>query len=142
MKKSILYLCFTLPLLSIILSGCPKKTDPEPTIIGKWKQISGVYSPAYMGTTDYFTDYLHCYNDNIWEFKSDGALEVTEGTTKCDPDDPQIYFTTTYQITNKTIYLYGGYPYTYQLSGNTLTITYTWTDTGKTYTRTETFQRQ
>jgi len=127
------------------LIACKKDKDKEPakTIVGKWKQASGTYTPAYYGETDYFSFYPSCDKDDILEFKSDNSYEFTEGATKCDPADPQIILSGSYSVNPALTTLdISGQIATIELTTTNLKVTATFTDNGVTYTDISTFQRQ
>jgi len=64
---------------------------------GNWKMIAYTVNPGYDydGDGDIDTDIFivtdECERDNLYLFKTTGALEINEGATKCDVTDPQVY---------------------------------------------------
>ena len=92
MKKQLFFVTVFMFCISF-LSSCKKDKDEatQKTIVGKWKQISGRYSPAYFNETDYFSSYESCEKDDIIEFKSGGSFEYSEGATKCDVPIPRYF---------------------------------------------------
>lgn len=85
---------FRLPLLLmtfIIVVGCGK--DPVLTksdLLAKaWKYQSFKASAGAL-TIDVLSQLKPCELDNIYRFKSDKTFTLEEGTTKCNPADPQI----------------------------------------------------
>lgn len=146
MKKFNFLFCLTVFSL-FILASCKKDKDEDPStplsIVGKWKQSSGTYNPAYFGTTDYFADYEACEKDDIIEFKSDNTFEINEGATKCDPSDPQVLFTDnySYNAATKTLTI-DGQSIVIELTATTLTVNDEFEDNGVTYTDHSTYTRQ
>ena len=139
-----LFTTTALLLILVLLYSC-KKDDNKPTItiVGKWKQVSGTYSPAYFGETDYFTSYNVCEKDDIIEFKANNTFEASEGATKCDASDPQIYQTGDYQVNTGLISItINGEPSAIEVSANALKVTHSFSEAGITYSEIMTFQRQ
>ena len=66
---------------------------------GNWKMIAFTVNPGYDYDvdgdidTDIFAVTDNCEKDNLYLFKTNGALELNEGTLKCDVGDPQVYST-------------------------------------------------
>jgi hypothetical protein len=144
MKKNNLFLLCLGALITILVS-CKAEGEPQPaTIIGKWKQIAGVYSPAFFSETDYFSDDAACAKDDIYEFKANNTFEITEGATKCNPANPQIISSGAYSISSdsKTLTWDGDTYNIVELSASTLKITNAFTNGGNNYTDTQTYQRQ
>jgi hypothetical protein len=103
MKRNVtLVACFTITLASLF-SACDKdeelKTEvPSKTDLltsGQWKITAYTLTPPMDlngdGTPD--SDGLAameaCQRDNLFIFSKNGTLTTDEGSTKCDPDDPQ-----------------------------------------------------
>ncbi|HEV8285275.1 MAG TPA: DUF5004 domain-containing protein [Chitinophagaceae bacterium] len=144
MKKQ-LFILFMFIICLALLSSCKKDKDKEPakTLVGKWKQIAGTYSPAYYGETDYFSSYPPCDKDDIIEFKSDNTYELNEGATKCDASDPQILITGNYSVnTDFTTLNILGQTVNIELTTNSLKVTTPFTDNGVTYTDVSSYRRQ
>jgi hypothetical protein len=59
------------------------------TIPNGWKISAATISPALGGVTDYLQILPDCGEDNLTFFKKDGSYKIDEGSTKCDPSDPQ-----------------------------------------------------
>ena len=127
------------------LYACKKSKDDvsAPTILGKWKQTSGAYSPAYFNETDYFSSYAPCEKDDIIEFKSNGSFEYSEGASKCDPGDPQVFLTGPYNVNSNLASInVNGETSSIELTAATLKVTHPFSDAGVTYSEVMTFQRQ
>ncbi len=143
--KKYLFILLTAFACSALLNSCKKDKDNEPakTIVGKWIQVAGTYSPAYFGETDYFSSYSSCDKDDILEFKSDNSYEFTEGATKCDQNDPQVIITGNYSVnsTFTTLNIFGQ-TVNIELTANTLKVTAPFTDNGVNYNDISTYQRQ
>jgi hypothetical protein len=145
MKKK-LFLLTALTLCLAVLNSCQGDKDEvtTKTIVGKWKQINGIYSPAYFGETDYFASYLPCEKDDIVEFKANGSFEKTEGSTKCDQGDPQIIDQGSYSVNaGFTTLIIHSQTLTIELTANTLKLHLpSFVVDNITYTDVATYQRQ
>jgi hypothetical protein len=144
MKKKLLFLTAIIIYVAF-LSSCKKDKDEETpkTIVGKWKQISGRYSPAYFNETDYFSSSASCEKDDIIEFKSGDIFEYSEGVTKCDASDPQVFLTGTYSInSDMTSITFNGETSAIELTTSTLKVTHPFSEAGVNYSDIMIFQRQ
>lgn len=89
-------------ILLFVLVACSKKDEPASKatlLVRKWKQTDLLV--AQTGTPPvsvYNTLVENCSKDDIWEFKADGTFTVVEGATKCDPSDPDLISTGTWQL--------------------------------------------
>lgn len=67
-----------------------------------------------------------CQVDNVWTFKRPGRqLEITEGATKCNPDDDDLIASTVWELVhaNAALFIGGGEPFTvFVLNENKLQI--------------------
>jgi hypothetical protein len=99
--------------LILILGACKNDDDssaPKATLLtnGKWKIVASKanISLAAGGTTEFdLLAFLStCEKDGHFVFQSAGVLISDEGTTKCDPDDPQ-QTTGTWELTQNETYL-------------------------------------
>ena len=144
MKKQ-LFFAAAITICIGLLSSCHKheNEDKPKTIIGKWKQLSGRYSPAYFNETDYFSSYESCEKDDIIEFKTGGSFEYSEGATKCDASDPQIFLTGTYSVNSDlTSITINGEASAIELTSSSLKVTHSFSDAGVNYSDILTFQKQ
>ena len=144
MKKQLFFVTVFMFCISF-LSSCKKDKDEATpkTIVGKWKQTSGKYSPAYFNETDYFSSYESCEKDDIIEFTSSGSFEYSEGATKSDASDPQVFLTGSYLINSElTSITINGETSATELTANTLKITHPFSEAGVNYSDVMTFQRQ
>lgn len=127
----------------LLFTASCKKNKDSVTLVGKWKQVSGTYSPAFMGETDYFSAYSACEKDDIIEFKTNNTFEFTEGASKCDPADPQIIDAGNYsvnaELTSLSIF---GQTIKIAVTNTSLTVTNTFDINGITYTDVSAHQRQ
>lgn len=127
----------------LLLSVSCKKNNDTVTIVGKWKQTSGIYTPTYLGESDYFATYSACEKDDIVEFRADNTYELNEGASKCDPASPQIIVAGSYSVNaDLTSIVILGQTTNIAVTKNTLTVTNTFTDAGVTYSDISTYQRQ
>ena len=85
-------------ILFATLGGCKKDKDQTRTDIlasGQWRITAFTMSPPRDFDldgdldSDIYALLDACQKDNYFIFKKDGKLEFNEGTTKCDPFDPQ-----------------------------------------------------
>jgi hypothetical protein len=84
--------------LFLLFAACSKKdkvavaSKTELLTSGSWKPSAVVLDDDGNGSyeTDVYAGFSDCFKDNYWTFKTNGALELNEGPTKCDPIDPQI----------------------------------------------------
>jgi hypothetical protein len=128
--------------LLLMTASCKKNKDTV-TIVGKWKQSSGIYSPAYLGESDYFSAYSPCEKDDIVEFKSDNTYELNEGASKCDPASPQIIVAGSYTVNaDLTSIVIIGQTTKIAVTSNTLTVNNTFSQAGVTYSDISVYQRQ
>ena len=83
--------------LILLLAGCSKKdkvavaSKTDLLTSGSWKPTAIVSDDDGNGSyeTDVYAGFSDCFKDNYWTFKTNGALELNEGPTKCSPTDPQ-----------------------------------------------------
>ena len=123
MKKIVVF-----SILIVALNAC-KKDDDKPVskssllTTGTWAMTAAVTDDDGDGIfeTDEFAAFDACFTDNIWTFNSNGSAVVDEGSTKCDPADPQVE-TGNWQMTNnETNLTIAGETYLIeQLDANTL----------------------
>jgi hypothetical protein len=82
--------------LAILVSSCSKDDDEQKLtktqmLTRKWKQSDLLISENGASFTSIFNFFFdECEKDNIWEFKADGSVVVTEGNSKCDSSDPDV----------------------------------------------------
>jgi len=71
----------------------PAKTKTDYLTESSWKLKALTVSPAIniSGTaiTDWFSQLDACDKDDTEKYNTNGSFSVDEGTTKCDPNDPQ-----------------------------------------------------
>lgn len=137
--------CLLIPGIAVgLLGGCSEKIEPKPATYSQiltgtekksWRMVSiiandegqssGVIPITNIGIST-------CVTDDVFTFyaNADHKLEITEGSTKCDPSDPDIVATDTWSLVNANatlefyIPLFGGvYPWTIKtLTANVLTV--------------------
>lgn len=125
----------------------PKTTKTNLLTSGSWKVSTSTVSPAIDingdGTTETdLTPFIKaCTKDDVTNYKADKTYTEEEGATKCNPNDPQVFTTGTWTFTDNetklTVTPSGASPTTYsimELSGNTLKVSDTFTDSTVTYT--------
>jgi len=96
MKKT--HVLFTA--IALMFCAACKKDNKNPNMdlitSGDWKIISVIANPPFdydgdgIDDSEIFPLYDACEKDDYYTFKSNGILEVNAGSTKCDPQDPQI----------------------------------------------------
>ena len=96
--KKYLTLTTIVVMTTVILTGCKKdntntvaKTKTQLLTDGTWSLTALVSDRDANGTyeTNDYAGYSACFKDNFHTFRSNGDLEVNEGSTKCNPADPQ-----------------------------------------------------
>ena len=129
---------------SAIVIGCSEDLEVVPATYSKlltgensktWIKVGETYTFADERFTQRELDLLEglppCAKDDLYRFIRDGkALEVSEGASKCDPDDPDIIATTSWDIVNATTSIFIG-------SGNRFDLI-TLTETSLVYGREDT----
>ena len=97
MKKVLSILAISLLIFGLACKKDKKDSKMDLITFGTWKMIAFTVNPGYDydGDGDIDTDIFavtdECERDNIYLFKSIGALEINEGSVKCDVTDPQVY---------------------------------------------------
>jgi uncharacterized protein affecting Mg2+/Co2+ transport len=81
----------TYALLFFCLAIACKKDSPTHTqlLSRNWIQTD-ITLTANGATQSVFAQQSVCDSDDIYGFKADGTLTITEGATKCNPSDPDI----------------------------------------------------
>jgi len=153
MKKPV-QLAALLLVMSGVMSfqGCNKddndspKTKTELITTGSWKMTGYTINPAADIDLDGDTetnvfDYIDgCIKDDFTTFKTNGTAEGNEGASKCDNADPQTYSLTWSFTSNETKLILDGDEYNLvELTATKLRISYSYVDTGVTYTEEVTF---
>jgi hypothetical protein len=81
----------------LVLAGCDKDEDPEPTKedmlrAKNWNITAAKAVVTVAGSPiefDYYNVLLACQKDNLLQFKENDALIMDEGASKCTPTAPQ-----------------------------------------------------
>ena len=89
---------------SLLLTGEQSKT---------WIQVAQTYTLADERFGDPEIDLFEgsppCAKDDLYRFiRETKSLEITEGASKCDPDDPDLIATTNWDIVNATTSIFIG----------------------------------
>jgi hypothetical protein len=152
MRKQILVAVFISA--SLVIVSCHKdkdssiaKTKTELLTSGSWKRTALISNPAYdwyangVFATDVLSVMWPCEKDNIETYKTNGMVETNEGSTRCNPSDPQIWSVTWKLADNETKLIWDGTDeYTLmELTENTLKFQSTFVENGVTYTHIETY---
>ena len=77
------------------------KTKKEILTNGKWQVVSSkalVQVPNSPTQHDLFATLPTCQKDNLYVFNSEGTGTIDEGSSKCNPDDPQSTNTGNWQL--------------------------------------------
>ena len=96
--------------LTLLTISCNKKDNnlskSELLTSGSWKLTAVMADDDGNGTyeTDSYASFPDCFRDNYYTFRTNGELELNEGTTKCDAGDPQTE-TGTWQLTQNDTHL-------------------------------------
>jgi hypothetical protein len=142
-------------LVGWLLGGCSEKIEPKPltytqlltgTDKKSWRMVSaqifdsgkgsGVIPAAQLGLDP-------CISDDLYTFYADSEhkLELSEGASKCNPQDPDVFVTDTWTLVNANASLEfyleilgGKYPWTIKtLTDRVLTIQYYFEDIDASY---------
>ena len=90
MKISSTHLLLFLALAAISFSACKKDSDPEDLLTGKSCWVMVKSEVLNTSTNQWEEDIIEaCSQDDCSNFNTDKTFTVDEGSTKCDPDDPQ-----------------------------------------------------
>jgi len=83
---------------AVMLGGCKKKDDPEPTrselfTNKNWRVTAWTSDPAIsingVLVTNVFNQMDPCSKDDLFRFNSNGVYTFDEGASKCNTNDPQ-----------------------------------------------------
>lgn len=103
MKKLVLIMTGALVLFA---SSCKKeKTTTELLQAGAWKMTAGVATNGATTVDFYTTTMQACEKDDLYTFKTDNTLFVSEGASKCNTTDPDTYTYGTYTVAGDSITL-------------------------------------
>ncbi len=137
-----------------LLGGCSEKIEPKPVTYSQlltgtdkksWKMVSyQVFdSGKGSGVIPAQSSLDPCIADDVYTFYADSErkLEVSEGATKCNVQDPDIFVTDTWTLVNANASLEfyleilgGKYPWTIKtLTDRALTIQYYFDDIDASY---------
>jgi hypothetical protein len=103
---------FKIAFAVLLFMGCSESLEPKPATYSKL--LTGDNSKSWVLSNLYFvfeddqfdpvdiTDLLlPCEQDDLYTFYREGkVLEITEGGTKCDPDNPDLIARTSWDIVN------------------------------------------
>jgi hypothetical protein len=122
-----------IPLTGLILAGCSEKNVPTPYIYSKifsgdtkrsWKLTRLSYLEQGKADVNYTSSDLNqilgtCVTDDLYTFYAnpEKSFQISEGATKCNTADPDIYVNDTWSFTNATATLAMVFPV---LSGSKL----------------------
>lgn len=126
----------TLALGVVLLVGCQKDEDPQPSkqeLLTKNATKEWTLTTEREGSKDLFALRKACDRDDILLFKSTGQFELNEGSSKCDAQYPQIIASGAWSFqTNDTELTVGDETYKLvELTAQTLRVSIT--DTQGTY---------
>lgn len=106
MKKLVLIMTGALVLFA---SSCKKeKTTTELLQAGAWKMTAGVATNGATTVDFYTTTMQACEKDDLYTFKTDNSLSVSEGASKCNSTDPDTYTYGTYSVVGDSLSLNDG----------------------------------
>jgi len=82
--------------LAAVLGACSKDDDdpqpqPSPLTSGQWKMVSGTSVVTFFGqsdTTDIVGDMDSCERDDLYSFHLPDSININQGATKCNSNDP------------------------------------------------------
>jgi len=86
-------------LTTLVLFACKKEDKPSASqlLSRNWKQTDLILT-VNGASQSVFSQLDACSTDDIYQFKSDGTLTISEGATKCNPTDPDVYASGTWQF--------------------------------------------
>lgn len=106
MKKLVLIMTGALVLFA---SSCKKeKTTTELLQAGAWKMTAGVATNGATTVDFYTTTMQACEKDDLYTFKPDNTLFVSEGASKCNSTDPDTYTYGTYSVVGDSLSINDG----------------------------------
>lgn len=118
----------SLTVIFFLAAGCSKdekQPTPEELISKSWMHTDLLATIGGVSQSVYADQYNTCEQDNIYTFNIDGTFSVAEGTSKCDPSDPDVYTTGTWVLLENgkkiTIDTIDGDPYTLDIEELTAT---------------------
>lgn len=116
--KKIVILSFIGLTAMFLFNSCSKDdTGATVSIVGDWIQTGS----AINGVSDWETDWDDCEKDNIISFLANGTFSVSEGPTKCDPNDPDVTDIGTWSLSaDNKILTVNGFDIEVTLSSSTL----------------------
>lgn len=153
--RHILRLLLVPGIVGWLLGGCSEKIEPKPITYSQlltgtekkaWRMVSVIINDAGQSSgvipvSD--LNILPCIADDLCTFYAnpEHTFEASEGATKCDPKDPDIYVTDTWSLVNANATLEfflpvlgGKYPWTIKnLTDKVLTVEYYFGDINASY---------
>lgn len=100
MKKLVLIMTGALVLFA---SSCKKeKTTTELLQAGAWKMTAGTATNG-ASSLDFYATMPTCSKDDLYTFKTDNSLFVSEGASKCNSSDPDTYTYGTYSVVGDSL---------------------------------------
>ena len=83
----------SLGLILLTVMAC-KKSDPQPSktdLLSKDWKLSDVLANVGGTPSSVFSFFDDCVKDDVYKFANNNTYQISEGATKCDPSDPDIY---------------------------------------------------
>lgn len=125
------------------LSGCSEEVEPKPATYAQlltgreskaWR-LTGIQLIEGEGAPVSFNIPSDCVYDDLYVFyaNADNAYEIQEGASKCNPDDPDVFFEGDWALVNATATLSFVFPILFaqtvpytiiSLTATTLTVEY------------------
>ncbi len=119
----------------IFVTSCKKddKSRMELITSGNWKLVSDQEKVGNGTWQEYIQGYAACELDNYMKFSNNNTFEYNEGPTKCDPlDDQSITAPWAFENGETSLNILGEVLIIEELTGSTLTVTYSDTFNGTT----------
>jgi len=157
MKKKIYLLALMMVAVStLILDGCKKKDDDDPTRMElftnkNWKTTAWTSDPAIningVLVTNVYNQLAACVKDDLDRFATNGIYTFDEGASKCNVNDPQTVSGTWAFNSNQTIVTVtvGGNSISYNIESigeNTMKANRVYNDGTNNYTYSLTYTKQ
>lgn len=134
MKRMIRIACIVC-ISMIFVTSCKKddKSRMELITSGNWKLVSDQEKVGNGTWQEYIQGYAACELDNYMKFSNNNTFEYNEGPTKCDPlDDQSITAPWAFENGETSLNILGEVLIIEELTGSTLTVTYSDTFNGTT----------
>lgn len=113
-------------LVATIMMACKKEVDLSPTDLltqHDWKATSITrQTPPAATPTETFLNFQDCVKDDVYAFRKDNVFLRLEGKSRCNPADPLVQSSTTWNISvdGETLHIGDGPNHIIKLTGDSL----------------------